>query len=114
MCSLLFTFWLCAHPVVTLGAAQTAAQLWDGYTTRRAVEHGGYEADPLARSFTGRYPTWGTMVPAGTVQIIGTALIAERMRRSHNHVIRKIWFVPQVASTAVSLAMVLRNRGKFR
>lgn len=109
MCSLLFTFWICAHPIVPLGAVQAAAQVWDGATTVRNVQRGDYEADPIARAFVGRYPTWGTMAPAGTLQIMGTAMIAERMRRSRNRVVRRLWFIPQAASIGVSVAMVRRN-----
>ncbi len=95
---------------MSLAAAQTLAQSWDGYTTVRGVESGGHEADPLARIFIGRYPTWGSMAPAGTMQIVGTAWIAEKMRRSHNRIVRKVWFVPQAASIAVSAGFARNNQ----
>lgn len=109
ICQILLAALLCTHPVVTLGLAQGAAEAWDGYTTRRNIESGHYEADPISRAFIGRYPTWDTMIPAGTLQVVGTALLAERMRRSRNRFVRKLWFLPQAASIGVSLAMVRHN-----
>lgn len=82
-------------PVAAFAAVQTAALIGDGITTREAVKAGGYEADPVAKAFIGKYPTWGRMVPAGALQTILGMYLGEKMRESRHRWIRDIWWIPQ-------------------
>lgn len=80
-----------------LAFAQHGAAAFDAYTTRQAVADGAREDDPLMRPFAHS--------PAIYVasQITPTLLdyVARRMERSPHTVLRRSWWLPQSAGTAL-------------
>ncbi len=84
------------RPWIALTVAQHGAATFDAWSTRRAINAGRIETDPLLKPFANSNSLYGAMQ-------VGPALfdfIGHRMYRSQNSVIRKLWWVPQVAATA--------------
>jgi hypothetical protein len=96
-------------PVVLLGAAQTAALISDGVTTRQYLQRGYVEVDPLTRAFLGRKPTWGRMAPLGAVQVVAGMWLAERMSKSQHVWIKRFWWLPQAIGIAGNIAASAHN-----
>lgn len=101
---LLILFGLC-HPTPAqrlLNAGSISAAMLDTYYTQRlfAPAPGWHpvEYNPLSRSFM----THGKALAYG--ETVGEAMfnawLGDRMKRSHNRVIRKLWWVPQVTMIA--------------
>jgi hypothetical protein len=89
-----------------LMAASHGAAAFDAWTTRRAISGGyGTEGDPLQRPFANSNAIYATtqVVPA-LMDFLG-----HRMMRSENPTIRKFWWIPQAASTGVSLSAGIHN-----
>ena len=89
-----------------LMAASHGAAAFDAWTTRRAITGGyGTEGDPLQRPFANSGAIYAT------TQIVPALMdyMGHRMMRSENPVIRKFWWVPQAASTGVSLGAGIHN-----
>ncbi len=82
----------------TLALIETGFLVSDGITTRQNVLRGAVEIDPLARLFIGRRPGWPRMIVAGTAVGFGSYFLAEKMHRSPNKFVRRIWWVPHVAA----------------
>jgi hypothetical protein len=81
-------------PEAVLTAIHAASASWDWTMTRRGVDAGYSEADPLARPFVhNNY----TMVAAESAEIGLTAWVARRARKSHCAVVRKTWWMWQLA-----------------
>jgi hypothetical protein len=86
-------------PVKRLMIAQGLLELGDGITTRKQKENGNNEElGPLCRLILGRHPNGSRMAPLGTVELIGSAWLSEKMRRSQRFY--RIWWLPQVALIA--------------
>jgi hypothetical protein len=106
ICHFVFTIWLCSKATIGLTAAQASAMLADGISTRRAVQIGAVETNPITRALMGGYrPTWGRMAPVGLVLIEGSATWGAQMRRSKGWT-RRVWWIPQAVSIAGNLAGV--------
>ena len=60
--------------ILALTITQTALLLSDGITTKRSIERGYIEVDPITRTVLGRKPTWSRMAPLGTVRAAAEAL----------------------------------------
>jgi hypothetical protein len=89
-----------------LMAASHGAAAFDAWTTRRAISGGyGTEGDPLQRPFANSGAIYATtqVVPA-LMDFLG-----HRMMRSENPTLRKFWWIPQAASTSVSLGAGIHN-----
>jgi hypothetical protein len=80
---------------------------FDAWSTRQAVNRGARELNPLMAPFANS----AAMYPAAQIMPFGVDYLAHRMMRSNNHVIRKLWWVPQTASTVASLAAGIHNMG---
>lgn len=110
-------------PVLFLAGIQTAAQTYDGITTKRFERYSASginladntdpifiykEHDPISRLLLGPKPTWARMAPIGAIQIVGSAYLAHyiRTRRSWVH---HIWWVPQALEIATSLTEGSQN-----
>jgi len=81
---------------LALMAAQHGAAAFDAYSTRYAVGHGATEQNPLLRPFAHSPSIYAVsqLTPAAL------DLVGRRMQRSHNHFIRRLWWLPQTLSTA--------------
>ena len=96
-------------PLLALTAAQTAALVSDGVTTRLFLRRGYVEVDPLARILIGRKPTWARMAPLGAVQVVAGMWLAEQMASSQHPWVRRLWWLPQVIGIAANAASSAHN-----
>lgn len=81
-------------PVRDLTILHAAVASVDWGMTRTGMSGGGIEADPLARPFVhSNLP----MIVGAMAEVGLTAMVAERAHRSHNRLIRRTWWLWQVA-----------------
>ena len=88
-----------------LSAVQHGAATFDAFSTRQAIGSGAVERDPLMRPFAGS-PAIYAAIQVGPLLL---DYAARRMQRSHNDVARKLWWVPQSASTVAFIASGVHN-----
>ena len=89
-----------------LAATSHGAAVFDAWSTRRALSGGyGTEADPLLRPFAHS----GAIYAATQVSPLVMDYLGYRMMRSNHSWMRKMWWVPQVAGTSVSLSAGFHN-----
>ena len=87
-------------------AASHGAAGFDAWSTRRALSGGyGTEVDPLLRPFAHS----GALYAATQVSPLVMDYLGYRMMNSHHSLVRKLWWVPQVAGTSVSLSAGIHN-----
>ncbi len=89
-----------------LVAAGHSAAVFDAYSTRRAVSGGyGTESDPLLRPFAHSNAIYfATQVSPAVMDYLG-----HRMMTSQHTWMRRMWWVPQVAGTSLSLGAGIHN-----
>jgi hypothetical protein len=82
-----------------LSATSSGAAAFDAYSTRRSVESGNVEANPLMKPFAGS--------PAIYVALQASPLVmdyaAVKMQHSRNLLLRRMWWLPQSTGTAMSI-----------
>ena len=89
-----------------LVAASHGAAVFDAWSTRRALSGGyGTESDPLLRPFAHS----GAIYAATQVSPLVMDYLGYKMMRSNHSWVRKMWWVPQVAGTSVSLSAGVHN-----
>lgn len=96
-------------PVVALAAAQSSFSFADGYTTRRMIQRGYSEMDPITRPVIGKKAPWARMAPAGAAIGIGEMWLAEKMRSSSHKWIRKTWWIPQTFTIGGNIYGIRNN-----
>ena len=89
----------------SLTAMNHTAAFVDAYSTRRAVQRGAQELNPLMKPFADS----NAMYAATQFVPFGMDYLGHRMMKSSNPVVRKLWWVPQTASTAASIAAGIHN-----
>jgi len=94
-----------SHSWLALVIMQHGAATFDAYSTRVAIGHGAVEDDPLMRPFAHS----GAMYAAIQVGPLVLDYVARRMRHSEYGMVRRMWFVPQSASTAGFLISGVHN-----
>jgi hypothetical protein len=89
-----------------LVAAGHSSAVFDAYTTRRAISGGyGTESDPLLRPFAHSNAMYlATQVSPAVMDYLG-----HRMMSSGHSWVRRLWWVPQVAGTGMSLSAGIHN-----
>ncbi len=89
-----------------LAAAGHSAALFDAYTTRRAISDGyGVETNPTLRPFAHSNAIYfATQVTPAVMDYVG-----HRMMTSNRSWMRRMWWVPQVAGTSLSLGAGVHN-----
>lgn len=92
---------------VALAAMQHGSAIFDAWSTRRAVRSGAPELNPLVRPFAGSV----TVYPALQLMPLATDYISWKMMGSHNPVLRRFWWLPQVVGTAGSTVSGIINLG---
>ena len=92
-----------------LAAASHGASALDAWTTNRALRAGSVELNPVLKPFAGSAGLYPVMQMGPSV----ADFIGLRMRRSNRPLVRKLWWVPQVASTAASLSCAASNVRNF-
>ena len=90
---------------LALAIMQHGAATFDAYSTRQAIGHGAVEDDPLMRPFAHS----GAMYAAIQVGPLVLDYVARRMQHSEYGMVRRMWFVPQTASTAGFLISGVHN-----
>src|ERR1700758_305015 len=92
---------------LALTMVQHGAATFDAYSTRQAIGRGAVEDDPLMRPFAHS----GAIYAAIQVGPLLLAYVARRMQHSEYGMVRRMWFVPQSASTAGFLISGVHNLG---
>jgi hypothetical protein len=92
-----------------LAAASHGAAGFDAWTTRRSMQSGAVELNPVLKPFANS----NAIYPALQVGPTLSSYLAKRMMRSNRPIYRKLWWVPQLASTAVSLTCGIKNSRNF-
>ena len=90
---------------MALSFAQSGAAAFDAYSTRRALNSGAHEVDPMMRPFAGS-PGIYAAIQVGPVLL---DIAARHMQRSQNRVLRHTWWLPQTVSTGVYLFSGVHN-----
>jgi hypothetical protein len=86
--------------------AEHSAALFDAWSTRRSISSGnGYERNPLIKPFANS----PAIYPVLQVAPLGVDFLSHRLMRSNNAFLRRVWWVPQVASVGGSLWVGARN-----
>lgn len=84
-----------------------AAAGFDAYSTRQAIGHGGVELNPFLKPFADS----PAIYPALQVWPTAMDFVGGKMMHSHNRVLRRAWWVPQVASTVAFVSFGFHNLG---
>jgi hypothetical protein len=90
---------------LALSLMQHGAATFDAYSTRQAISRGAVEDDPMMRPFAHS----GVMYAAIQAGPVALDFIARRMQHSEFGVVRRMWWVPQTASTATFLFAGVHN-----
>jgi hypothetical protein len=88
-----------------LAIAEHSAATFDAYSTRQAVSKGAVEDDPFMRPFAHSDALYAAIQVAPFL----FDYTARRMQHSQNNFIRKTWWIPQSASTGLSLFSGVHN-----
>jgi hypothetical protein len=92
-----------------LSASSHSAAGFDAWTTRRNIRSGQVELNPVLKPFANSNAIYAaTQVGPAVTDYVGW-----RMMRSRNRVVRRLWWVPQVASAAVSLTCGIKNASNY-
>jgi hypothetical protein len=92
---------------LALTMVQHGAATFDAYSTRQAIGRGAVEDDPMMRPFAHS----GAIYAAIQVGPLLLDYVARRMQHSESGMVRRMWFVPQTASTAGFLISGVHNLG---
>jgi hypothetical protein len=88
--------------------ASSGAAAFDAWSTRRAISAGaGTESNPMLAPFAHS----GALYAAAQVSPLVMDFIGRKMMTSENHVIRRMWFLPQSLGLSMSVAAGAHNVG---
>jgi hypothetical protein len=93
-----------------LVAADSAAATFDAYTTRRAIQSGAVEMNPMLKPFANSNGLYAAI----QVSPVLMDVVAYKMQRSENRFTRRMWWLPQSLGTGVSLSAATHNLGNIR
>src|ERR1700693_546390 len=88
-----------------LSVVEHSAATLDAYSTRQAVSRGAVEQDPLMRPFAHSDAIYAAIQVAPVL----FDLLARHMQRSNYNFERRTWWVPQTASTGMSIFAGVHN-----
>lgn len=88
--------------VMALTAGEVVGMAADNVTTVEDVKIGFIEGDPISRFFYGERPTYARMIPIDAAYDVGMLYLSEKLKTSHNHLLRKVWWLPDVVQISVS------------
>jgi hypothetical protein len=88
-----------------LSVVEHSAATFDAYSTRQAVSRGAVEQDPLMRPFAHSDAIYAAIQVAPVL----FDLLARHMQRSNYNFERRTWWVPQTASTGMSIFAGVHN-----
>src|ERR1700728_430725 len=90
---------------LVLSVLEHSAATFDAYSTRQAISRGAVEGDPLMRPFA-HSPAIYAALQVGPVLF---DVLARHMQRSQYGFERRTWWVPQTASTGMSIFAGVHN-----
>jgi hypothetical protein len=90
---------------LVLSVMEHGAATFDAYSTRQVISRGGVEGDPLMRAFA-HSPAIYAALQVGPVLF---DVLARHMQRSQYNFERRTWWVPQTASTGMSIFAGVHN-----
>ncbi|HXN71093.1 MAG TPA: hypothetical protein VN861_00910 [Candidatus Acidoferrales bacterium] len=90
---------------LALMVLEHSAAAFDAYSTRDAISRGAKEEDPIMRPFA-HSPAIYAAIQVGPVLL---DVLARHMQRSQYSFVRRTWWVPQSASTGVSIFSGVHN-----
>src|SRR5271165_25747 len=73
-----------------LAAVDAASATWDDIASRKVIESGGYERNPLMRPFVHNS---GTLAVETVGEVWLMAFVADHMKHSHHPILRKTWWL---------------------
>jgi hypothetical protein len=91
----------------SLSVVNHTAATFDAWSTRSSIQRGAQELNPMLKPFASSNALYATI----QVAPFGMDYLGRRMMRSHNSVVRKMWWLPQTASAAISFAAGIHNMG---
>jgi hypothetical protein len=86
--------------ILILAEINTGAAVWDDVASRRIINRGGFERNPLMRPFV-HNP--GTLAGETIAEVWLVSYVADRMKRSSHPVLRKNWWLPQALNITAKL-----------
>jgi len=92
--------------IAVLAEIDGGAASWDDVATRRVLDQGGYERNPLIRPFV---HNTGTLIAESVGEVWLAAFVADRMKRSSHAYLRKTWWLPQVIEGTARLYGGIHN-----
>jgi len=87
------------HTWLALSIAQHGAATFDAWSTRRAINEGHQEMNPILRPFAGNASIYAAIQVGPSI----FDYVGRRMQRSDKRVLREFWWLPQSLGTAASL-----------
>lgn len=82
------------------------AAVWDDVASRKIIEGGGYERNPLMRPFVHNS---GTLAAESVAEVWLMAFFADRMKHSSHALIRKTWWLPQTLNISAKITGGIYN-----
>jgi hypothetical protein len=98
-----------ARQWLLLSTAAHSAAGFDAWSTRRNINSGSVELNPLLKPFANSNSIYPVMQIGPTMM----DLVAWKMMSSNHRVLRKLWWVPQAASSAISFSCGIKNATQF-
>jgi hypothetical protein len=92
-----------------LSATAHAAAGFDAWTTRHNISSGSIELNPILKPFANSNSIYPVLQVGPTLM----DFVGWKMMSSKHRVLRKVWWVPQVASSAISLTCGIKNTRQF-
>jgi hypothetical protein len=92
--------------VTLLAEINVGAAVMDDVASRKVIESGGYERNPLMRPFVHNS---GTIAAESAVEVWLMAYIAERMKHSSHPLLRKTWWLPQTLNISAKVTGGIYN-----
>lgn len=97
--------WPSRRSWLVLAIAQSGAAAFDAYSTRRAISQGRVELDPMMRPFAHSSGLYAAI----QVSPLVLDFVSRKMQRSQNNFLRRMWWLPQAASTSGFLFSGIHN-----
>jgi hypothetical protein len=92
--------------VTLLAEINAGAAIWDDVSSRKVIDRGGYERNPLIRPFVHNS---GTLAAESVAEVWLMAFLADRMKHSSHSLLRKTWWLPQTINISAKVSGGIYN-----
>jgi hypothetical protein len=89
-----------------LAEINVGAAVWDDVASRKVIEGGGYERNPLMRPFVHNS---GTIAVESVAEVWLMAFVADWMKHSSHSILRKTWWLPQTLNISAKISGGIYN-----